>query len=246
MNVREMLSGNLASVRARIAAARARAGRDPEGVTLIGVTKFVDAATTQALIELGVADIGENRQQDAADKFSNVPALLGARRPRLHFIGPLQRNKVKRVLETFDVIHSVDSTRLAEEVEKRAIELGRKDVPVFVQVNIGREAQKQGFDPDEVHAALQQFATKLERIKVLGLMCMAPLDPDPEKARPHFRRMRELAHVPINCGLGHELAALSMGMSGDFEVAIEEGATHVRVGTALFEGLTTTSREDAK
>lgn len=232
-----MLSRNLAIVRARIAAACTRAKRDPAAVTLIAVTKSVDAATTQALIDLGVADIGENRQQDAAEKVPHVPALAGPQRPRLHFIGPLQRNKVKRVLEMFDVIHSVDSMRLAEEIEKRAIELGRREVPCFVQVNIAREPQKQGFGPDEVHAALQQFPVRFERIKVQGLMCMAPLDADPEKSRPHFHAMRELAHVPINCGLGHELAALSMGMSGDFEVAIEEGATHVRVGTALFEGL---------
>jgi pyridoxal phosphate enzyme (YggS family) len=237
MDLRATLSGNLALVRAKIAAAYARVKRDPATVTLIGVTKSVDAATTQALIELGVRDIGENRQHDAAEKFPHVPALAGQDRPRLHFIGPLQRNKVKRALETFDVIHSVDSMRLADEIEKRAIEIGRREAPVFVQVNIAREPQKQGFDPDEIHAALQQFAVKFERIKVQGLMCMAPLDRDPEKARPYFRRMRELAHVPINCGLGHELAALSMGMSGDFEVAIEEGATHVRVGTALFEGL---------
>ena len=229
MDFRETLRSNLAAVRARIAAACASVRRDPAAVTLIAVTKAVDAAATQALIELGVRDIGENRQQDAAAKFPLVPALAGAAKPKLHFIGPLQRNKVRRVLEVFDVIHSVDSLRLAEEIDKRAAELGR-EVPSFLEVNVAREARKHGFDPGEVHAALDQLAAKCPRLKVLGLMCMAPLHPDPEKARPHFRRMRELARG----------GALSMGMSGDFEVAVEEGATHVRVGTALLKGFRST------
>lgn len=234
MQTHDILALNLASVHRRIAAACARAGRDPAGVTLIGVTKSVNAAITGALIAQRLADIGENRQQDAAVKFTQMPELKGVTR---HFIGPLQRNKVKRVLELFDVIHSVDSLKLAEEIEKRAIELGRQEVPVFLEVNIAAEPQKHGFAPDDLHAALQQCVVQFSRVKVLGLMCMAPHLDNPEAARPHFRHLRELARVPISCGVGHELPALSMGMSGDFEVAIEEGATHVRVGTALFEGL---------
>lgn len=234
MNVNQTLARNLQAVRARIAAACARANRDPAGVTLIGVTKSVDAATTEALIALGVRDIGENRQQDAAEKFARMTAPKGVTR---HFLGPLQRNKVKRVLELFDVIHSVDSLKLAREIEQRAIELGRMEVPVFLEVNIAAEPQKHGFAPDDLHAALQQCVVQFSRVKVIGLMCMAPHLEDPQAARPHFRRLRELARVPISCGVGHELPALSMGMSGDFEAAIEEGATHVRVGTALFAGL---------
>lgn len=234
VSVETILARNLAAVRARMAAACARAGRDPAGVTLIGVTKSVDAAVTDALIAQGLGDIGENRQQDASAKFAQMKAPGAARR---HFIGPLQRNKVRRVLEQFDVIHSVDSLKLAEEIEKRAVELGRAEVPVFLEVNIAAEPQKHGFAPDDLHNALQHCAVQFSRLKVLGLMCMAPHLDDPERARPYFRRLRELARVPLSCGVVHELAALSMGMSGDFEVAIEEGATHVRVGTALFEGL---------
>lgn len=234
MDMHAILARNVSAVRGRIAAACARAGRDPAGVTLIGVTKSVDAAATDALIAQGVRDIGENRQQDAAVKFAAMGRLAGVSR---HFIGPLQRNKVKRVLELFDVIHSVDSLKLAEEIEKRAIELGRKEVPVFLEVNIAAEPQKHGFTPDDLHPALQQCAVQFSRLKVLGLMCMAPHLGDPQAARPHFRRLRELANVPISCGLSQPLPSLSMGMSGDFEVAIEEGATHVRVGTALFDGL---------
>ncbi|MCB9935774.1 MAG: YggS family pyridoxal phosphate-dependent enzyme [Planctomycetes bacterium] len=226
---RERLKRNLQAVRARIAQAAQRAGRDPAGVTLIAVTKSVDAATTQALIELGVGDIAENRQQSAAEKLPLVPALTGPQRPRLHFIGPLQRNKVKRVLEQFDVLHSVESVKLAAEVSKRALELGRM-AAIFVQVNVAGEEQKGGFAPDGLAAALKEIVS-LPGLRVLGLMCMAPYSDEPEAARPHFKR---LAGLSLEL-LPPESRALSMGMSGDFEVAIEEGATHVRVGSALYE-----------
>jgi pyridoxal phosphate enzyme (YggS family) len=149
----------------------------------------------------------------------------------------LQRNKVRRVLELFDVIHSVDSLKLAQEIEKRAIELGRKEVPVFLEVNVAAEPQKHGFAPEDLVTALQNIVLHCPRLHLLGLMCMAPHLDNPESARPHFRKLRQLASVPINCGVAQPLPGLSMGMSGDFEAAIEEGATHVRVGTALFEGL---------
>lgn len=215
------LAGNLETVRRRIAAAANRAGRASGDVTLIAVTKSVDAAVTAGLIGLGVAEIAENRQQAAAAKFPNVPGITGVRR---HFIGPLQRNKVKRVLELFDCIHSVESLKLADEISKRAVEAG-KVVDVFVEVNVSRESNKGGFEPDSVAAALPEIRG-LPGLNVLGLMCMAPYDDDPEAARPHFKALA--AHAWPG-------AALSMGMSGDFEVAIEEGATHVRVGSALFE-----------
>lgn len=231
---RERLKRNLQAVAARIAKAARRAGRDPAGVTLIAVTKSVDAATTQAVIELGVRDIAENRQQSAAEKLPQVPALTGPQRPTLHFIGPLQRNKVKRVLELFDVLHSVESVKLAGEVSKRALELGRT-AAIFVQVNVAGEEQKGGFAPDELAAALKEIVT-LPGLRVLGLMCMAPYSIEPEVARPHFKRLAELSRRLLDQGLlPPGASALSMGMSGDFEVAIEEGATHVRVGSALYE-----------
>jgi pyridoxal phosphate enzyme (YggS family) len=218
---RETLLNNLEMVRRRIAQ-RAR-GRN---VTLVAVTKTVEAATIQMLIELGVTDIAENRQQTAADKLPKVPGLHVTDRPRLHFIGPLQRNKVKRVVEMFDVIHSMDSVKLAQEISKRCGEIGR-EVGVFIEVNVAGEAQKSGLAPAELGESLHEILG-LPHIRVLGLMTMAPYSDNPEAARPHFKRLAELARE-------HTLAGLSMGMSGDFEVAVEEGATHVRIGTALFE-----------
>ncbi|MBZ0137010.1 MAG: YggS family pyridoxal phosphate-dependent enzyme [Planctomycetes bacterium] len=231
---RQRLAQNLKDVQHRIAETARKAGREPADVTLIGVTKSVDAGTTQALIELGVTDIAENRQQSAAGKLPDVHALSSKRRPTLHFIGPLQRNKVKRVLEWFDVIHSVDSVKLATEISNRANELQRT-VGVFVQVNVALEPQKGGLEPADLSDALEEIL-RLPRLHLWGLMCMAPYDDDPETARPHFKRLAALSrelieggHMPAGAG------RLSMGMSGDFEVAIEEGATHVRVGSALFE-----------
>ena len=209
---REILKTNLLAVQARIAKAATRAGRNPSDVTLIAVTKTVDAETTQAVIELGVQHIAENR----------------------HFIGPLQRNKVRRVLETFDVIHSVDSPRLATEISKRAVEL-KRTAGVFVQVNVAGEEQKGGIEPDAMKDSMKEIL-RLPNLHVWGVMCMAPYSDDPEAARPHFKRLAALSRALIE---GSNMPAganrLSMGMSGDFEVAIEEGATHVRVGSALFE-----------
>ncbi|MCA8911763.1 MAG: YggS family pyridoxal phosphate-dependent enzyme [Planctomycetes bacterium] len=229
----EILKRNLDGIRRRIAAAAARADRDPADVTLIAVTKSVDAETTQALIDLGVTDIAENRQQSAAEK---LPQLSRLDRVTKHFIGPLQRNKVKRVLELFDVIHSVDSVKVAREISKRAEE-PQRTAGIFVQVNVAGEAQKGGFEPDELGDSLKEILT-LPRVHLWGLMCMAPYDDDPEAARPHFRRLAALSREMIEGSrMTQGAARLSMGMSGDFEVAIEEGATHVRVGSALFEGL---------
>ena len=223
---RARLLNNLETVRARIQQAALRAGRDPGAVTLIGVTKSVDAATIQMLIELGVNDIAENRQQNAADKLPKVQGLQVTDRPRLHFIGPLQRNKVKKVLEQFDVIHSVDSVKLAEEISKRAVELHRTP-GIFVEVNVAGETQKDGLPPGELGNSLAEIL-RLPNLGVQGLMTMAPLSDDPEAARPHFKALARLTRA-------HQLSGLSMGMSRDFEVAIEEGATHIRVGTALFQ-----------
>jgi len=209
----QRLQSNLEGVRGRIAAACGRARRDPASVTLVVVTKSVPKELIPRLADFGVADIGENRPVEGRDR---VGALVGFRR---HMIGHLQTNKLGKALEWADLIHSVDRASLLRELAK-----GNKKVPVFVQVNVSGEASKGGFPPEGTEAAVAEARRSLE---VLGLMTMAPEGAD---ARPHFRRLRELA---VRCGLPR----LSMGMTQDFEAAVEEGATHVRVGTAIFEGV---------
>ena len=212
---------NLERVRERIARAAERAGRRPEDVLLIGVSKTVDVDRIRAALAAGLRALGENRVQEAKSKV----AELGRSTAAWHLIGHLQTNKVKDALELFDVIHSLDRMELAHELERRAAtrELA---VEAMVQVNVAGEASKGGFAPDTVGQALEAIA-KLAHVKVTGLMAIPPEAERPEDARPWFRRLRELAER-------HGLARLSMGMSGDFEVAVEEGATMVRVGTAIF------------
>jgi len=207
------LRSNLGGVRGRIAAACARAKRDPASVTLIVVTKSVPKELISRLAELDVKDIGENRPVEGLDR---VGPLAGFRR---HMIGHLQTNKLGKALQWADVIHSVDRASLLRELAK-----GNKKPPVFVQINVSGEASKGGYRPEDAEADVAEARRSLE---VLGLMTMAP---EGEDARPHFRRLKELAG---RCGL----PGLSMGMSQDYEVAVEEGATHVRVGTAIFEGV---------
>jgi len=209
----QRLQSNLADVRARIAAAAGRAKRDPAAVTLVVVTKSVSKELIPRLAEFGIADIGENRPVEGFDR---VGALAGFRR---HLIGHLQTNKLGKALQWADVIHSVDRASLVRELAR-----GNKKPPVFVQINVSGEASKGGFRPDEAEAAVAEAGKSLN---VLGLMTMAP---EGEDARPHFRSLRELA---ARTGL----PSLSMGMSQDYEVAVEEGATHVRVGTAIFDGV---------
>ena len=207
------LEANLQDVRGRIAAACARAKRDPASVTLIAVTKTVDRELIPRLADFGVTDIGENRPVEGLDR---VGALAGFRR---HMIGNLQTNKLGKALQWADVIHSVDRASLVRELAK-----SNKRLPIFVQINVSGEASKGGYRPEEAEGAVAEARRSQE---VLGLMTMAPEGAD---ARPHFRRLRELA---ARIGLQN----LSMGMSQDYEVAVEEGATHVRVGTAIFEGV---------
>jgi PLP dependent protein len=230
------LAENLSGVQQRVADACKRAGREPAAVTLVAVTKNETPQTIADLLKLGVGDIGENRQQSAFERLPQVPALAprfaeppGRDGPRLHFIGPLQRNKAARVAAVFDVIHSVDSLRLAGALSRSA----DSPLDVFIQINIAREAQKHGLRPEDGADAAEICG--LPGLRVLGLMCMAPYADDPEEARPHFRALAELSGEWRASGVLPQSAnALSMGMSGDFEQAIEEGATHVRVGSALF------------
>jgi PLP dependent protein len=222
------LALRLAAVRERIAAAAARAGRPASAVHLLAVTKTVDARAVEALASLGIEDVGENRVLDALRKAGDVRAEVRAR-IRWHLIGHLQTNKVKKALELFASIHSIDSTRLARAVHEEAIARGRR-LPVHFEVNVSGEASKGGFAPDELRAALPELLA-LSGLEVRGLMTMAPISDDPESSRPVFRALRELRD---SLGGASALPALSMGMSGDFEVAVEEGSTCVRVGTALF------------
>ena len=234
---REILAANLKRVRERIAAACARVKRDPKEVTLIAVTKTVGPDVMQALIELGVTDIGENKLQAAQEKFPHVPALR-KHRPfegpvRRHFIGHLQSNKVFGVLELFDVIHSIDSAKLALRISAKS----KEPVPSFLEVNVSGEATKEGVSPEVFESELLPMASRCAHVLLQGLMTMAPLSEKRELARPYFRKLRELSEKHTELKWPNHLRCLSMGMSNDFEIAIEEGATHVRIGTALFEGM---------
>jgi PLP dependent protein len=207
-------------VRERVARAAERAGRRPDDVLLIGVSKVVEVERIRAALAAGLGALGENRVQEAKAKV----AELGHPVP-WHLIGHLQTNKVKDALPLFDLIQSLDRLELAQELERRAAAQGRQ-VEVLVQVNVAAEASKGGFAPDAVGEALDVIG-KLSHVRVRGLMAIPPEAERPEESRPWFRRLRELADK-------HGLRERSIGMSGDFEVAIEEGATMIRVGTAIF------------
>ena len=211
---------SLEAVQERILAACARAGRDPAEVTLVAVTKGHSAAEIeQQLVRHGVHDLGENRMQEWREKSEQLDASL-----RWHFIGHLQRNKA-RLATGFALLHGVDSWRLIESLSIEGVRIGR-DIPLLLQVNVSGEESKYGFEP----AAVAEVAARmndLPGVSLQGLMTMAPYDENPERARPHFRALAKLANA-------HAQGRTSMGMSGDFEVAIEEGANWVRIGGALF------------
>ena len=223
---------NLARVRACIAEAAAQAGRSPSEVKLVGVTKYVGPEVIRSLVAAGLCDLAESRPQQLWEK----AAALADLPIRWHQIGHLQRNKVRRTLPLVAMVESVDSARLATAIEEAAGELGRR-VPVLLEVNISGEEAKYGFLPSEVAPALATLST-MGHVEVRGLMGMAGLEGDLDDARRQFAALRALRdRLRPACPPGIELAELSMGMSGDFEEAIEEGATIVRVGSALFEGL---------
>jgi pyridoxal phosphate enzyme (YggS family) len=224
------LKTNLDRIRDRIARSCERVGRDPSEVTLVAVTKMVTPDVAGLLFEAGVEHIGENRVAEAQRKIE----VLGDK-GTWHMIGHLQRNKVKKAIPLFSMIHSVDSLRLLREIalfcEKRETLM-----EILFEVNVSGEASKYGLEPSELDNILNE-AGRLPSVKVRGLMTMAPFDPDPEAARPHFRALRTLWEQTRNPSTRPDYQLLSMGMSGDFETAVEEGATHIRVGTALYEGL---------
>ncbi len=220
------LAANLEQVRRRIAAACERAGREPASVTLLAVSKGQPPEVVRAAADLGLTLFGENKVQEARAKIPLCPGRL-----RWHLVGHLQTNKARDAVQWFEMIQSVDSLRLAEELQKQA-ERAARTVPVLLEVNVAGEASKFGYRPEQLLAELPAL-NALPRLEIRGLMTLAPWTPEPEKVRPVFRRLRELK-TECEQRLGAPLEHLSMGMSGDFEVAIEEGATLVRLGTALF------------
>ena len=222
MNIEE----NLNLIRQRIAAACARAGRATDSVTLLAVSKSHPPETIRAAVECGQIYFGENKIQEAKAKIPLCPS-----RARWQFIGHLQSNKVRDAVELFEMIQGVDSLAIAQEISKRAEQAGMT-MPILLEVNVAGEGSKFGYKPEQLLAELNEL-NALPKIEIHGLMAIPPFTPSPERARPYFQRLRELK---VDCEkiLGASLPHLSMGMSGDFEVAIEEGATIVRIGTALF------------
>jgi pyridoxal phosphate enzyme (YggS family) len=214
------VAARLEAVCARVADACDRAGRERSSVTIVGVAKGQPPAAVVAAVAAGLTDIGENRVQEAMSKIAEMRA--GNSAPRWHLIGNLQTNKVKAALGLFDIIHTVDSDRLAEAIDRHA----RQPVPVLLEVNVAGESTKRGFSPLDVPAAARRIG-RLSGIDLVGLMTVAPQVGDTEDVRPVFRALRELRDE-----VG--LRELSMGMTDDFEVAVEEGSTLVRVGRAIF------------
>jgi len=217
---------NLNSIRQRIAAACARAGRDAFSVTLLAVSKTHPPETIREAVEAGQLLFGENKIQEAKAK---IPLCPG--KARWQFIGHLQSNKVRDAVELFDMIQGVDSLAIAQEISKRAAQTA-KTMPILLEVNVAGEGSKFGYQPERLLAELNEL-NALPKIEIHGLMAIPPYTPVPEKARPYFQKLCELK-AQAETVLGAPLPQLSMGMSGDFEVAIEEGATIVRIGTALF------------
>lgn len=216
-----VIEQNLLDVRLKMAQAAVRGGRSPDAVRLIAITKSVGLPEIRALCNLGITEFGENRSEVAAEKIAGIAAPV-----RWHMIGSVQRRKAKDIVELFDVVDSVDRLEVAQALEQRCAQLD-KSLPILLEVNVSGEVSKHGFTPEDLETALNEVAA-CPHLHAEGLMTMAPYVDDPEDARPVFGKLRELAER-------FGLRELSMGMSNDYEVAIEEGATQVRIGSALFE-----------
>jgi hypothetical protein len=226
-------SARLAEINQRLAAACVRAGRSPSEITLIVVSKTVASSRIRAAIEAGVRVLGENRVQEAEAKIAELGEEVNRLGIEWHLIGHLQSNKVRRAVELFDAVHSVDSLNLAERLDRVAGELG-KPLPVLIEVNLGAEQSKAGVEMKAALPLIERLST-LSHVRLTGLMAVPPFLENAEDVRPFFRRLRELRDEARRAGIVPEqFGALSMGMSHDFEIAIEEGATLVRIGTALF------------
>jgi len=224
-----MISHNLAQIRSNIHAAAEKAGRDGASIKLVAVSKFVASDRIQEALDCGQTLFGENYLQEAAEKIPVIGA--GA---KWHFIGHLQSNKAKQAVSLFDMVETVDRLKIAKALDTQGKQLG-KTLSILIQVNIGREPQKSGVLPEETQHLLQAIREETD-LQVCGLMTLPPFFDAPEKSRPFFRELRLLAHQLAQQQLfsDNTQVELSMGMSGDYQVAIEEGATIVRVGTAIF------------
>jgi pyridoxal phosphate enzyme (YggS family) len=232
--VRDGLPVRLREVQDRVAAACARVGRDPAEIRIVAITKGHPARDLAAAIEAGLHDVGENRVDEALEKFSRVAEPLESHGVTRHMVGHLQRNKVRLAVTVFDWVHSVDSVRLARALSERVADR-REALPVLVEVNAGEEQQKHGFGPDEAVDRAAEIA-ELPGLSVRGLMTMAPWTEDPTVLRTTFRRARSVFDR-LTAAAGRmqgSIDTLSMGMSGDYPIAVEEGATMLRLGTALF------------
>lgn len=207
-----------------------RAGRDPSEVTLVAVGKTKPASMIRELYDLGVRDFGENKVQELTAKYEELPKDI-----RWHMIGHLQSNKVKYIVDKVAMIHSVDSLRLAQVIEKEAVKKDVDHIDVLLEVNVSGEESKYGMTPAEVEQQIDQFLD-LKRVRIRGFMTVAPFAEDPEEVRPYFKRLKQLSVDIQNKTIDNniDVGLLSMGMSGDFEAAIEEGASFVRVGTRIF------------
>ena len=235
------ITENLKAVKEKINNSSIQSERDPRGIKLVAVTKTVGLPEIMEAVNAGVLIIGENKVQEAKEKITNYKLQITSPVPPLgkgvihggvewHFIGSLQKNKVRTAVQLFDLIHSVDSISLAEEINRQALTAAKKQ-RVLIQVKLSDEAAKHGVMEEELIELVEGF-DKMSNIKLEGLMTIPPLFDDPELVRPYFRRLREIRDNLS--ATGYHLSELSMGMSNDFEIAIEEGATMVRIGTAIF------------
>lgn len=226
----ELLAVRLAEVRARIASAARNSRREPGEVRLIAISKTHPASVIKQVCQLGATDFGENRVQEAEGKIAEI----GREKVRWHLVGHLQANKARRAVSLFDVMHSMDSLDLAKRLDRLCVEEKRIELPVLIQVDLGHEETKSGIDQSELTHLVEGLGP-LTCLKLIGLMTLPPFFDDPEQSRPFFRRLRELRDELNRRGaFGDRAGELSMGMTHDFEVAIEEGATMVRIGTAIF------------
>jgi len=226
----EQLAARLTAVHVRIAAAARVCGRSPDEVKLIAISKTHPASVIRTLIELGATDLGENRVQEAEEKIAEI----GHEAVRWHLVGHLQANKARRAVSLFEVIHSLDSLELAQRLDRLCGEEGREKLPVLIQVDLGHEETKSGIDESELSHLVEGLGP-LNRLELIGLMTLPPFFEDTEQSRPYFRRLRQLRDELEKRGaFGDRKGELSMGMTHDFEVAIQEGATMVRIGTAIF------------